>query len=173
MRKALQFFSQNTVDCYNISLNGFLFYFIRESTVVFLTKHCQLLQRLSSWVFFLPKLSLFFFFVIFSWQRIQLCNFFCFFLTEKLNHVAKALYLSSHNTVDCYKSFCSGSKFFYHQHNFFSVMIYLPHIPLVYITYLALVHNYNTIKCICFISPRQRTNISSRYILDDVIETAV
>jgi len=27
MRKALYFFSQNTVDCYNISLNDFLFLF--------------------------------------------------------------------------------------------------------------------------------------------------
>jgi len=52
------------MDCYNISLNGFLFYFIGESTIVFLTKHCQLLQRFFSWVFFLPKLSLFVFFNI-------------------------------------------------------------------------------------------------------------
>ena len=111
MGKTLQFFSQNTMDCYSISLNGFLFYFIGESTVVFLTKHCQLLQRFSSWVFSF-QIYLCWFFLIFSWQRIQLCNFFCFLLTEKLNHVAKALYLSSQNTVDCYKSFCSGSKFF-------------------------------------------------------------
>jgi len=32
--------------------------FIGESTVVFLTKHCQLLQYFFSWVFFLSKLSL-------------------------------------------------------------------------------------------------------------------
>jgi len=38
--------------------------FIEENTVVFLTKHCQLLQRFSSWGFFLPKLSLLFFFNI-------------------------------------------------------------------------------------------------------------
>ena len=35
-----------------------LFYFIGKSAIVFLTKHCQLLQRFFSWVFFLPKLSL-------------------------------------------------------------------------------------------------------------------
>ena len=63
MRKALSFFSQNTVDCYNISLNGFLFYFIGENTIVFLTKHCQLLQCFFSCVFFLPKLSLLVFFL--------------------------------------------------------------------------------------------------------------
>jgi hypothetical protein len=33
-------FSQNTMECYNISLNGFLFYFIEKSTVIFLIKHC-------------------------------------------------------------------------------------------------------------------------------------
>jgi len=32
-------------------------------------------------------------------------------------------------------------------------------IPLVSITYLALIHNYNTIKYICFISPRQRAGM--------------
>jgi len=71
MGKAL-FSSQNTVDCYNISLNGFFMIFskiifvnfIGESTIVFITKHCQLLQRFSSWVFFLPKLSLSIFFII-------------------------------------------------------------------------------------------------------------
>jgi len=30
--------------------------FIGENTVVFLTKHCQLLQRFSSWVFFPSKI---------------------------------------------------------------------------------------------------------------------
>jgi len=52
MRKALYFFSEKTVDCYNISLNGFLFYFIGKSVIVFLTKHCQLLQRFFSHGFF-------------------------------------------------------------------------------------------------------------------------
>ena len=128
MRKSLQFFSQNTVDCYNISLNSFLVYFIGKNAIVFLTKHYQLLQRFFSWVFFLSKLSLLVFLKkILSWQRIQLCNFFCFLLTEKLNHVAKALYLSSQNTVDCYKSFCSVSKFFITNTTFFSVMKYLFH----------------------------------------------
>ena len=127
MGKALQFFSQNTMDFYSISLNGFLFYFIGENTVVFLTKHCQLLQRFFSWVFFLPKLSLLFFFLILSWQRIQLCIFFCFLLTEKLNHVVKTLYLSSQNTVDCYKLFCSVSKFLIINTTIFSFMKYLLH----------------------------------------------
>ena len=127
MRKPLQFFSQNTVDCYNISLNDFLFYFIGKSNIVFLTKHCQLLQRFFSWVFFLPKLSLLVFFLILSWLRIQLCNLFFFLLTEKLNHVAKTLYLSSQNTVNYYKSFCLVSKFWITNTTFFFVMKYLLH----------------------------------------------
>jgi len=45
MRKALYLFSQNIVDCYNFFLNGFLVYFIGKSSIVFLTKHFQLLQR--------------------------------------------------------------------------------------------------------------------------------
>jgi len=56
MGKALLFSSQNTMDCYGISLNGFFMIFskiifvdfIGENTVVFFTKHCQLLQRFSS-----------------------------------------------------------------------------------------------------------------------------
>jgi len=56
------------MDCYSISLNGFLFYFIGESTVVFLTKHCQLLQRFSSLVFFFQNYLCWFFFIyILSW----------------------------------------------------------------------------------------------------------
>jgi hypothetical protein len=71
MGKALKLFSQNTVNCYSISINGFFYdffskivfvNFIGESTVVFLTKHYQLLQRFSSLVFFLPRLSLLVFF---------------------------------------------------------------------------------------------------------------
>ena len=69
MGKALLFSSQNTVDCYSISLNGFFMILskiifvdcIGKNTVFFLTKHCQLLQRFFSWVFFLPKLSVAFF----------------------------------------------------------------------------------------------------------------
>ena len=142
MRKALQFFSQNTVDCYNISLNGFLFYFIGKTTVVFLTKHCQLLQYFSSWVFFLPKLSLLVFFLILSWQRIQLCNFFCFLLTKKLNHMTKALYLSSQNIIDCYKSFGSVSKFFITNTTFFSRHeIFVPS----YLQFLLLIQRWFTI----------------------------
>jgi hypothetical protein len=64
MRKALLFSSQNTMDCYSISLNGFFMIFskivfvdfIGESTVVFLTKHYQLLQRFFSLVFFPSKI---------------------------------------------------------------------------------------------------------------------
>ena len=123
--------------------------------IVFLTKYYQLLQRFFSLAFFLPKLSLLIFFYIKLVENLAL-QFFFFLLTKKLNHVGKALYLSSQNTVDCYKSLCSVSKFFDHQHNFFfpSWNIGLI-IPLVSITYLALVYNYNTIKYICFISPRQ------------------
>ena len=73
MEKELLFSSQNTVDCYNIYLNGFFLMilskivfvdYIGKNTVVFLTKHCQLLQHFFSWVFFLPKLSLSIFFNI-------------------------------------------------------------------------------------------------------------
>jgi len=53
--------------------------------------------------------------------------FFCFLLTEKLNHVTKALYLSSQNIVDCYKLFYSVSKFLITNTTFFSVMKYLLH----------------------------------------------
>jgi hypothetical protein len=64
MGKALLFSSQNTVDCYNISLNGFFMILskiifvdcIRENTVVFLTKHCQLLQCFFLMSFFPSKI---------------------------------------------------------------------------------------------------------------------
>ena len=115
------------MDCYNISLNGFLFYFIGKNVIVFLTKHCQLLQRFFLWVFFLPKLSLLVFFLILSWLRISFVIFFFFLLTEKLNHVAKTLYLSSQNTVNYYKSFCSVSKFWITNTTFFFIMKYLLH----------------------------------------------
>ena len=49
---------------------------------------------------------------------------------------------------------------FDHQHNFFfSSWNTGSIIPLVSITYLALVHSYNTIKYICFINPRQRADM--------------
>ena len=70
----------------------------------------------------------------------------CFLLTEKINHVAKTLYFSSQNTVDCYKSFCLVSKFWSPTQLFFPSWNICSIIPLVSITYLALVHNYNTIK---------------------------
>ena len=158
-----------------------------ESVVVFLTKHCGLLQYFSKLFFilfywnkrysfphkilsiaktfflmgFFPSKIIFVgFFLILSQQRIQLCNFFFFLLTEKLNHVAKALYLFSQNTVDCYKSFCSVSKFFITNTTFFFVMKYLFHYTFNF--YYLSVHNYNIIKCICFINPRQRAGMSSR-----------
>jgi len=48
---------------------------------------------------------------------------------------------------------------FDHQHNFFPSWNIGSIIPLISITYLMLVHNYNTIKYICFISPRQRAGM--------------
>jgi hypothetical protein len=56
MGKMFLFSSQNTVNCYNISLNGFFMILskiifvdcIGKNTIVFLTKHCQLLQRFFS-----------------------------------------------------------------------------------------------------------------------------
>ena len=115
------------MDCYNISLNSFLFYFIGKNAIVFLTKHCQLLQRFFSWVFFLLKLSLLVFFFNIKLVENLALYFFFLLLTKKLNHVAKTLYLSSQNTVDCYKSFCSVSKFLITNITFFFVMKYLLH----------------------------------------------
>jgi len=136
---------------YCIYLNGFLIYFIGENTVIFLIKHCRLLQYLSKWFFnlfywgkhcsfphktlsiattfflmgFFPSKIIFvgFFFNIKLVENLTL-YFFFFLLTEKLNHVAKALYLSSQNTVDCYNSFCSVSKFFLSPTQFFFIIKY-------------------------------------------------
>ena len=120
------------MDCYSISLNGFFFMifskivfanFIGENSVVFLTKHCQLLQRFSSWFFSFQNYLCRFFFNIKLVENLALQ--FCFFLlTGQLNQVGKALYLFSQNTVDCYKSFCSVSKFLITNTTFFSVMKY-------------------------------------------------
>jgi hypothetical protein len=52
--------------------------------------------------------------------------FFFFLLTEKLNHVAKVLYLFSQNTVDCYKLFWSVSKFLITNTIFFRHEIFAP-----------------------------------------------
>ena len=88
--------------------------------------------------------------------------FFFFLLIEKLNHVGKSLYLSSQNTVDCYKLFFSVSKYSITNTTFFFPSLNIGSIiPLVSITYLPLIHNYNTIKYICFISSRQRAGMSS------------
>jgi hypothetical protein len=55
--------------------------------------------------------------------------------------------------------FCSVSKFWSPIQLFFSSWNIGSIIPLVSITYLVLVYNYNTIKYICFISLRQRADI--------------
>jgi hypothetical protein len=73
--------------------------------------------------------------------------------------VAKILYLSSQNTVDCYKSFCSIFKFWSPTQLFFPSWNISSIISLVSIIYLALIYNYNTIKYIYFINPRQHTTI--------------
>jgi hypothetical protein len=127
-----------------------------ESVVVFLTKHRELLQYFSKWFFSLfywekcysfphktLSIAAIFFLMGFFHSKIIFVGFlkkyyvgrefsfvifFCFLLTEKLNHVAKALYLSSQNTVNCYKSFCSVSKFFITNTIFFPVMKYLLHL---------------------------------------------
>ena len=85
--KALLFSSENTVDCYSVSINSFFFMIlfkiifvdcIGQKTVVFLTKHCQLLQYFFSWVFFFPKLSLSTFFNIKLVENLALYLFLLF-----------------------------------------------------------------------------------------------
>jgi hypothetical protein len=107
----------------------------KKSVVIFLTKHCGLLQYFSKWFFILfylekhcsfPSKTLlqhFFSWIFFpskiifvGFFNIKLVKslalyFFLLFINRKLNHIAKTLYLSSQNTVDCYKSFYSVSKF--------------------------------------------------------------
>jgi hypothetical protein len=79
--------------------------------------------------------------------------------------VLKILYLSLPNIVDCYKSFCSVSKFFLSPTQvFFSSWNSSSIIPLVSIIYLVLVHNYKNIKYICFISPWQRASMPSHIL---------
>ena len=126
MGKAMQFFSENTMDCYSISLNSFYFILLGKA-LQFSSQNIVNYYNVFSHGFFSFQNYLCWFFLILSWQRIQLCNFFFFLLTKKLNDVAKALYLSSQKTVDCYKSFCSVSKFFITNKTFFSVMKYLLH----------------------------------------------
>jgi len=115
MRKALWFFLQNTVDCYNIFLNSFLFLFYWGKHYKFPAKHYQLLQRFFSLVFFIPKLSLLVFFFNIKLVENLTLYFFLLFINKKAKLCGEILYLSSQNTVDCYKLFCSVSKFFYHQ----------------------------------------------------------
>ena len=45
--------------------------------------------------------------------------------------------------------------------------------PLISITDLALIHNYNTIKCICFISQQQRAGMSSRYYYNKTSQSSI
>jgi len=59
-------------------------------------------------------------------------------------------------------SFGSPTQLFFSSWNICST------IPLISITYLALIHNYNTIKYICFISSRQRADMLSRYFLNGI-----
>jgi hypothetical protein len=103
-----------------------LFYW--EKHYSFLTKHCQLLQRFFSWVFFPSKTIFFGFFFNIKLVENFSFVFFCFLLTEKLNHVAKSLYLSLQNTVDCYiNHFVQSLSFWSPTQLFFSVMKYLLH----------------------------------------------
>jgi hypothetical protein len=99
--------------------------FIEEITVIFLTKHYQLLQCFFFMGFF-PSKIICHFFNIKLVENLAL-YFFCFLLMEKLNYMGKTLYLSSQNTVDCYKSFCSVSKFLIINTTFFSVIKYWFH----------------------------------------------
>jgi len=71
MGKALLFSSQNTIDCYSISLNVFLWFFLNCLCRLYWGKHCSFPDKtlsiattFSLWVFFLPKLSLLIFFNI-------------------------------------------------------------------------------------------------------------
>ena len=128
MGKALQFSSQNTVDCYSISLNEFFFYdfFLKLSLSILVRKTLQFSSQnivnccnVFFHGFFSFQNYLCRFFLILTWQRIQLCNFFFFLLTKKLSHVGKTLYISSQNTVNCYKSFYLVSKFLITNTTFF------------------------------------------------------
>jgi hypothetical protein len=119
---------------------------IRENIIVFLTKHCQLLQCFFSWVFFLLKLSLSIFFNIKLVENLTL-YFFLLFINRKAKSCVKS-------TVDCYKSCCSFSKFFLSPTHFFFLSWNISSIiSLVFIIYLVLIHNYNKIKYIYFIKP--------------------
>ena len=113
------------MDCYNISLNSFFSLFYWEKRYSFPHKTLSIPATFFLMGFF-PSKFIFvdFFFNIKLVENLALFFFF-FLLTEKLNHVTKALYLSSQNTVDCYKSFCSVSKF-----------LITNIIPLISITYL-------------------------------------
>jgi len=123
-----------------------------ESIVVFLTKYRGLLQYFSKWFFilfywekrysfphktlsiattfflmgFFPSIIIYVGFFLYI-KLVENLALYFFLLTEKLNHVAKALYFFSQNTVDCYKLFCSVSKFLITNTTFFFVMKYLLH----------------------------------------------
>jgi len=78
--------------------------------------------------------------------------------------VAKTLYLFSQNTVDCYKSFCLVSKFLIINIIFFPSWNIGSIIPLMFITYLALIYNFNIIKYIYFINLQQHAYIYNNLI---------
>jgi hypothetical protein len=73
--------------------------------------------------------------------------------------VAKTLYLSSQNTVNYYKSFCSVSKFWITNTTFFLSWNICFIISLISIINLTLIYNYNIIKYIYFINQQQHANI--------------
>ena len=97
---SLQLFKKNILNCYNVSPHGFYVVFmifskiifvdfiflilswLKITTIVFLTKHCGLLQCFSTWVFFL--LFLFFLFLFFYMIFFQNCLCCFYFFNIKL-----------------------------------------------------------------------------------------
>jgi hypothetical protein len=85
------------------------------------------------------------------------------FINKKAKSCGKKHYIFPHKTLWIATnhflqslSFWSPTQFLFPLWNIGSI------IPLIFIIYLALVHNYNTIKYICFINPRQRPSMPSR-----------
>jgi len=135
MGKALLFSSQNTVDCYNISLNDFFYdFFLNCICRLYWGKHCNFPHKTLSiattffLVGFFPSKIIFVDFLKYLVDReFSFVMFFCFLSIENLNHVAKIIYLFSQNTLDCYKLFCSVSKFFITNTTFFFIIKYWFH----------------------------------------------
>jgi len=67
----------------------------------------------------------------------------------------KTLWIATNHFVQSLSFFLSSTQLFFPSWNISSI------IHLVSITYLVLVHNYNTIKYICFIRPHQRAGMLS------------